>query len=528
MRSLRLSIILILFAFPLLAQQPAAPNIPKVKFIPYAPALHLPPGAGQHRDLKAKWESLPAAKRQEIWELFKKYVGPKVAEAAAQHATPPGLTRVPAGDIKKDKGPQVKATPSVVAGNAPLTVTFTATARDPSGTVTSYQWSFGDRTKQTAPAGLGSGASVAHTFDQPGTYLVSVLGTDDAGLSDVDHVVIRVNGAHGEPAPAAAGIAADSVVTPPPFKPGARLHAHATDFVDDDGDGLPDDFERQLADSFTPAYALSFYEYPWTGMSQMADVPYAEFPIATYPTYFFLGTTAVSYFRVTPLRVENGLSYLRIDYLEPWNEDDGLAINDACGSDIDILDFFSIFSPSILTGLYGHFLDNERAAFRVVAPAAGDFGDQFNLDPNAYVVDTVFTSAHEGTFFDHSMEFSFLIYPGEHLALFLTLSKHATYIFWPQGLPLMPDWLIAAIYGGVFATCDIIEWLGYDPSVCDLLFWIADEVVFDCITEKHVFQGFVLARDDLRTNVGELGRDLPGGSYIEVPEVRAQLLMPLF
>lgn len=219
-----------------------------------------------------------------------------------------------------------------------------------------------------------------------------------------------------------------------------------------------------------------------------------------------------------------GLSYLRVDYLTLWNEDDGLALNGSCGTDLDILSFFGIYEPYfILPWLGGHFLDNERSAFRVVAPAAGPWGNEFNLDPGAYVVDAVYTAAHENTFFDHSFLFPFLLYPNEHLILFSSLSKHATYPFWPHAYPLLPWWLIGSIYFGIDIACWYVDWW-----ICELLYWIADEVVFNCLTEKHAFQGWAFAPDHLRINVGEVGRPLPGGSFIHVPALRSKLEQPLF
>jgi hypothetical protein len=107
--------------------------------------------------------------------------------------------------------------------------------------------------------------------------------------------------------------------------------------------------------------------------------------------------------------------------------------------------------------------------------------------------------------------------------MFSSLSKHATYLFYPDYLPLLPFWAISAIYGGVSFACIFI-----DPFLCDLLFWIADEVVFYCMVEHHLFQGGVFARPDLRTNVGELPtaqtQPLPGGRFIQVPALTEKLL----
>jgi len=171
------------------------------------------------------------------------------------------------------------------------------------------------------------------------------------------------------------------------------------------------------------------------------------------------------------------------------------------------LSFFGIFTIDIPTSLFGHDLDNERSAVRLVAPAVGG---GINLDPSAYRLDRFFTAAHEDTSTDRSDLFNVSppTGPEVHYELFLSLSKHGTYGYWPHGVPLLPYWVIDATYAGVFTAC----W--FWPDSCDLLYFIADEVIWDCITEKHLPQGFVLARPDLRINVGELGRPMPGGSFI--------------
>lgn len=286
---------------------------------------------------------------------------------------------------------------------------------------------------------------------------------------------------------------------------------------DNDGDGLPDVLERQLADNFTPAYFVSFFERGGTGLALFQDSSTMQQPIQVFPTS---GPPVVtSYFRVTPLTAVGGNGYLQIDYLTLWNRDDGLPVHSACLTDIDIFDFLGIWSPSFVSSIGDHELDNERSAIRIVAPLTASGG--FNLDPTAYRADRVFTAAHEDTPVDRS-DFQHVDPPRgpvAHFAEFLSLSKHGTYLFWPHGLvSLLPGRAVAAIYGGVSAACRFTS-----PSTCDLLFYIADEIVFDCLVEKHAPQGWVLARSDLRVNVGEPGRPLPGGSFIETPELRLKL-----
>ncbi len=286
--------------------------------------------------------------------------------------------------------------------------------------------------------------------------------------------------------------------------------------ADNDGDGLPDNFERQVADNFTPAYYISLFERGGTGLSLFQDRPDAEVPRQVFPTSG--PPVATSYYRVTTLGKVNGRGYLQIDYLSLWNRDDGLPLTPACGTDINLLSFFGIWSSAFAVNLPGHSLDNERSAVRIFAPLVGG---AYSTDSNAYRIDKVFTAAHEDTIIDRSdlQSVSPPRGPVAHPVMFLSLGKHGSYLFWPHGLvSLLPGFAVASIYGGVTTACFFVS-----PSTCDLLFFIADEVVFDCIVEKHVPQGWVLARSDLRTNVGEVSRPLPGGNFILVTDLRNKL-----
>jgi len=83
-------------------------------------------------------------------------------------------------------GPPVAAfTYNPTAGDAPFTTTFDAsTSSDPNGTITDYDWDFGDTT-------TGTGASVQHTFTNPGFYTVSLTVTDNDGNTDSTEQVIK-------------------------------------------------------------------------------------------------------------------------------------------------------------------------------------------------------------------------------------------------------------------------------------------------------------------------------------------------
>lgn len=72
-------------------------------------------------------------------------------------------------------------------GRAPLTVYLNAAAsNDPDGTITSYEWNFGDET-------AGTGVTTSHTFNSPGAHTITLTVTDDAGAADVTSRQVMVS-----------------------------------------------------------------------------------------------------------------------------------------------------------------------------------------------------------------------------------------------------------------------------------------------------------------------------------------------
>jgi PKD repeat protein len=65
-----------------------------------------------------------------------------------------------------------------VIGQAGESLRFDATgSKDADGAIGSYVWGFGDGT-------TGSGVSVAHVYETPGRYKVTLTVTDNGGLTD--------------------------------------------------------------------------------------------------------------------------------------------------------------------------------------------------------------------------------------------------------------------------------------------------------------------------------------------------------
>ncbi len=267
-----------------------------------------------------------------------------------------------------------------------------------------------------------------------------------------------------------------------------------------DLDGLPEDFENQLADNFTPVYGVSrgesnyfarFGDYvPQTVIQRLGPVP------------------PVSHFRVQPLGLAtdaNGtlVFAMRIDYLTSWDADDGLA----SGGAFCLYSYFGL--DALIQLLTNHELDNERSAMLVAAPAI-DGG--YNPDPNAYSFYSVYLAAHEGkAVFDHSIFADFWppVPAGNHLNLALSRSKHATYNFDPNYYPLFPFWLIADTYAGLYAAYEAGV-IGYEVLLASLA--IADDVFYACAVERFANQGGASAQP--RINIGEPDQPINGCGFI--------------
>lgn len=365
--------------------------------------------------------------------------------------------------------PQVSITASPTSGTAPLAVNFTANASDPDGYITSYYWDFGDG--QTA-----SGASVSHTYQTAGNFTASVTVSDDYGNWAGASVVITTNG------------------TP-------------QQGTDADGDTLPESFENELADAFTPIYHVSQYE-----PDQFATfVPNSvqQIPQALY------GQSPVSHFRVKPLgwgrNRYNGqlVSVIRIDYLTLWNQDSGVVTGGACDAFPGLNGF---------EGIFGHNLDNERSVVLLAAPVSSP--NYFNLDPNAYSAYSYYTAAHENTIFDKSRYLNFPTNPipaGLHIHLALASSKHSTYTFDPDYLPLLPDYIIYGIIEGVNLACYYGTFnngnLEYNDLLCLAALYYAYGALYGCAVERFINQGGSIA--NLRINVGEPNNPINSSLFIQ-------------
>ena len=86
-----------------------------------------------------------------------------------------------------NRAPVAKLTANETAGKQPLALTFDAAAsRDPDGDALKFVWSIAGKEQ------AGDAAKFAHTFDQPGSYEVSVTTLDSSGAKSIAKEMIHV------------------------------------------------------------------------------------------------------------------------------------------------------------------------------------------------------------------------------------------------------------------------------------------------------------------------------------------------
>ncbi|HEX8503513.1 MAG TPA: DUF4214 domain-containing protein [Pyrinomonadaceae bacterium] len=282
--------------------------------------------------------------------------------------------------------------------------------------------------------------------------------------------------------------------------------------TDSDLDGLPDLFESRVGDAFTPVYHVSAGDPD--NFSTFADS--VQQTVAQR-----FGQSAISHFRVQPLgfAYDTGtgqlVSVLRLDYLALLDHDSGLVNGFFCSG-------ISSFGIPV-GGLGAHDIDNERSAVLVAAPVS-DY--TFNLDPAAYGAYTYMTVSHEDkTFFEHKTFIDF--YPplpaGGHLHLWQSLSKHGTYHFDPDYLPIVDPFIIYSVFDEIQRLYD---WGYIDIYQYFSLYFQADTFFYACAVERFSEQGGQFAF--LRINVGEPDAPMNGSRFIGAGALRGKLLRPFF
>lgn len=118
------------------------------------------------------------------------------------------------GCFLSNESPRAAFVRTPPSGTAPLAVYFDAAGSfDPDGVLVSYAWSFGDGSN-------GTGLTLTHTYNAPGTYEVVLTVTDDRNAQAQSSRMITVT----------------SVVTPP--EQGVEVGQEAPDFTLKDLDGV--------------------------------------------------------------------------------------------------------------------------------------------------------------------------------------------------------------------------------------------------------------------------------------------------
>jgi PKD repeat protein len=91
-----------------------------------------------------------------------------------------------------NRNPSASFTANPESGSVPLDVTFDASgSTDPDGEIDGYDWNFGDGES-------GSGVTTDHTFDETGTFTVTLTVTDDDGATSSVDRTIEVTSSDGD------------------------------------------------------------------------------------------------------------------------------------------------------------------------------------------------------------------------------------------------------------------------------------------------------------------------------------------
>ena len=218
----------------------------------------------------------------------------------------------------------------------------------------------------------------------------------------------------------------------------------------------------------------------------------------------------------------NQLFAVRVDFLSLWNADGGLIGGGAAC-------FYSYFGlDTVINQISGHALDAERSVMLLAAPAVNG---SYNPNASAYSLYSLYTAAHEGTFFDQSTT-NYVNSPvpaGNHVWLAQSLSKHSTYGFNPDGLPITPAWFIVATNDAILSA--------YSAGLIDDLTFFAilaaaDDTFFGCLVERFSDQGPTSSSYPV-FNVGKVNHPLPGFSFIQdnssqALQLASKLTTPVF
>ena len=153
--------------------------------------------------------------------------------------------------------PQPAFSASATTGEGPLSVSFDASATsDANGDWLYYAWSFGDGHLEPRQLGL---ASVTHTFQQPGTYEVSLTVTDGAGASNQASRFVTVS----PPSPNASPVPTFALASAE-VPAGAEVAFDGSETFDPDGDAL--NYRWEFGDGSAADGPVATYTYRKPGV----------------------------------------------------------------------------------------------------------------------------------------------------------------------------------------------------------------------------------------------------------------------
>jgi PKD repeat protein len=109
--------------------------------------------------------------------------------------------QITVGNPPGNRPPTVEAAVLPGSGPAPLEVQLSAQGTDPDRDPLTYQWSFGDGSSP------GSGRTVRHTYEDPGTYTATVTASDGRGGTGTAEVDVVVGDPPGNQAPTVEAVA---------------------------------------------------------------------------------------------------------------------------------------------------------------------------------------------------------------------------------------------------------------------------------------------------------------------------------
>jgi PKD repeat protein len=115
-----------------------------------------------------------------------------VADNQGATGTDQATVTVTAGGGGSTNQPPVPRANGPYTGTAESSISFSAAgSSDPDGSITSYQWTFGD-------GGSASGASVSHTYQAAGTYTATLTVTDDRGATASAQATVTVTAVNSQ------------------------------------------------------------------------------------------------------------------------------------------------------------------------------------------------------------------------------------------------------------------------------------------------------------------------------------------